>query len=254
MDPLQQQDPPAEPMKLHAEEGVEDTSIRPFRIAVPDSEVTRFNQKLNSTRIPDSEIVQDAGNDYGAPDAWLRRLYKFYCDEFDGSGWEARMNERMGLCETRIEGMRVVFGWIKAVTKEEGTEKEGGDAKGAEMRKRKPGLLMLHGWPGSFMEFAGVVDGLTGRGSDDSREPGDGGEVDVQTSSSSTRPTFDVVIPSLPGFCWSDAPKNRGWHPARDTARIMDKLMRRLGYAGPLTTTSSNNDSTSDDPPPGYFV
>lgn len=40
-------------------------------------------------------------------------------------------------------------------------------------------------------------------------------------------PVFDLVVPSLPGFCWSQGPP-RGW-TLQDTARIYDVLMKRLG-------------------------
>lgn len=66
---------------------------------------------------------------------------------------------------------------------------------------------MVHGWPGSFYEFARTIDPLT-----------DG----------SATPVFDVVVPSLPGFCWSQG-NLRDW-TLQDSARIFDKLMQRLGY------------------------
>lgn len=69
-------------------------------------------------------------------------------------------------------------------------------------------LLMIHGWPGSFYEFSEVITPL---------------------SSGNNGPAFHVVAPSLPGFVWSQAPQRRGW-TKKDTARIFDALMQRLGY------------------------
>lgn len=70
-------------------------------------------------------------------------------------------------------------------------------------------LLMVHGWPGSFYEFSEVINPLTA---------GEGGQA------------FHVIAPSLPGFVWSQAPQRRGW-TMKDTARIFNALMQRLGYS-----------------------
>lgn len=67
---------------------------------------------------------------------------------------------------------------------------------------------MVHGWPGSFYEFSEVINPLTS---------GEGGQA------------FHAIVPSLPGFVWSQAPQRRGW-TMKDTARIFDALMQRLGY------------------------
>ncbi|KXT16012.1 hypothetical protein AC579_9520 [Pseudocercospora musae] len=65
-------------------------------------------------------------------------------------------------------------------------------------------ILTIHGWPGSFYEFSEVIRPLNQSG-------------------------FDCIVPSLPGFCWSSPPKRKGW-TVKDTARVFDTLMRRLGY------------------------
>jgi pimeloyl-ACP methyl ester carboxylesterase len=70
-------------------------------------------------------------------------------------------------------------------------------------------LLLVHGWPGTFFEFQNVMHGLL--------EPKD-----------DSHPVFDLVVPSLPGFCWSQGPP-RGF-TLQDTARMYDALMKRLGY------------------------
>ena len=72
-------------------------------------------------------------------------------------------------------------------------------------------LILIHGWPGSFHEFDRVVDAFT-------------------HPSNSCYPAFHVVVPSLPGFCWSSPPPRRGWTTA-DTARVFNKLMLQLGYS-----------------------
>ncbi|KAM3422195.1 hypothetical protein BST61_g2562 [Cercospora zeina] len=69
-------------------------------------------------------------------------------------------------------------------------------------------ILLIHGWPGSFYEFSEVIKPLT---------QGEQGQ------------TFHCVVPSLPGFCFSSAPPRKGW-TVKDTARVLDQLMLRLGY------------------------
>jgi pimeloyl-ACP methyl ester carboxylesterase len=68
---------------------------------------------------------------------------------------------------------------------------------------------MIHGWPGTFHEFQNVMTSLL-----NPEHP--------------NKPSFDLVIPSLPGYAWSQGPP-RGW-TLQDTARIFDALMKRLGY------------------------
>jgi pimeloyl-ACP methyl ester carboxylesterase len=70
-------------------------------------------------------------------------------------------------------------------------------------------LLLVHGWPGTFFEFQNVLEPLL--------NPRD-----------ETSPSFHLVVPSLPGFCWSTGPP-RGW-TLQDTAGMYDTLMARLGY------------------------
>jgi len=71
-------------------------------------------------------------------------------------------------------------------------------------------LIMVHGWPGSFYEFSQVWNPLS--------HPTD-----------ASQPAFHVVVPSLPGFAFSDWPPRAGW-TLQDTAGLFDKLMKRLGY------------------------
>lgn len=71
-------------------------------------------------------------------------------------------------------------------------------------------LLMVHGWPGSFWDFSQVWGLLS--------NPSDKNAI-----------SFHVVAPSMLGFCWSDWPPHSGW-ALQDTARVIDQLMKRLGY------------------------
>jgi len=71
--------------------------------------------------------------------------------------------------------------------------------------------MLIHGWPGSIVEFLGLIDPLT-------------------RPKSRTMPAFHVIIPSLPGFGFSGPTTTRGWDPQR-MAKALVVLMDRLGYS-----------------------
>ncbi|KAI0538354.1 Alpha/Beta hydrolase protein [Xylaria digitata] len=76
-------------------------------------------------------------------------------------------------------------------------------------------IILLHGWPGTFLEMVPLIDLLA---------------LKSQVKGETTNTTFDVVIPSLPGFGFSSSPLTRAWD-AKDSARVFNKLMTQvLGY------------------------
>jgi pimeloyl-ACP methyl ester carboxylesterase len=84
------------------------------------------------------------------------------------------------------------------------------------VRSRHPNalpLIMTHGWPGSVFELLKVIGPLT----------------DPTAYGGRAEDAFDLVIPSIPGFGFSEKPKGTGWGPDR-IARAWDVLMKRLGY------------------------
>jgi pimeloyl-ACP methyl ester carboxylesterase len=81
--------------------------------------------------------------------------------------------------------------------------------KARERGEKAIPLLLVHGWPGTFFEFQNVM-------------------YDLLAPKDASHPSFHLVVPSLPGFCWSQGPP-RGW-TLQDTAGMYDTLMKRLGY------------------------
>ncbi|KAJ8116998.1 hypothetical protein ONZ43_g4309 [Nemania bipapillata] len=76
-------------------------------------------------------------------------------------------------------------------------------------------IILLHGWPGTFLEMAPLIELLVPK---------------FQQSGKTVNTTFDVVIPSLPGFGFSSPPPSKAWD-AHDSARVFNKLMTQvLGY------------------------
>ena len=162
--------------------------IKPFKVAVPKDEIERYYQKIRDTRVPAKDIVPNAGSDYGFTTEWATDLYKFWTESYSWEEEQEHMNQWPHFT-TEIEDINIHF--IHQRSKAENAVP----------------LLMVHGWPGSFYEFSRVINPL---------------------SNASAKIPFHVVVPSLPGFCWSSGPK-RGWK-LQDTARVFHTLMHRLGY------------------------
>lgn len=125
------------------------------------------------------------------PTEWAQNLLKYWKTNFSLEKAMTRIRQWPHFVTT-IEGIQIHF---------------------VHQKSKHPNaipLLMCHGWPGSFYEFNEVITPLS---------EGNGSEG----------PVFDVVVPSLPGFCWSSAPTRRGW-TMKDTSRCFHQLMLRLGY------------------------
>jgi pimeloyl-ACP methyl ester carboxylesterase len=167
-------------------------TIAPFRLAVPDAELEDLRHRLRRTRWPDAETVDDWSQ--GIPLAYVQELCAYWAGDYDWRTTEARLNG-LGQFRTVIDGLGI---------------------HGLHVRSPHEGALPLvitHGWPGSVIEFLGVIDALT----DPVAHGGDAADA------------FHVVCPSLPGYGFSDRPATTGWGVGR-IAAAWAELMRRLGY------------------------
>ena len=167
--------------------------IRPFSIDVPDVDLADLKQRLERTRLPSSS-VQDGGDDGIAVDV-VRRLVNHWRYEFDWREQERRLN-RLPHFKAEIDGLDIHFVHQRGV----------GPAP-------LP-LVVTHGWPGTFAEMERILPLLTDPGAH-------GGDP---------RDAFDVVVPSLPGYGFSQAPLRAGVG-SRAIARLWRQLMAGLGYA-----------------------
>jgi epoxide hydrolase len=127
--------------------------------------------------------------DHGVPGAEVRQLVAYWRDQYDWRSWEARINKYPQFT-TSIDGQNVHFLHIKSGAPD-----------------ALP-LILTHGWPGSIAEFLDIIEPLTSR---------------------AAPITFDLVIPSLPGFGFSGPTSEAGWGPSR-IAAAWAELMRELGY------------------------
>jgi pimeloyl-ACP methyl ester carboxylesterase len=166
--------------------------IRPFRVDVPEAELTELRRRINAARLPERETVTDFSQ--GVPLATVQKLARYWATEYDWRKVEARLNAVPNFI-TEIDGLDIHF--IHVRSKHE-------DALP---------LIVTHGWPGSIIEQLKIIEPLT--------NPTEHG--------GSAADAFHVVIPSMPGYGFSGKPTTTGWNVDR-IARAWDVLMKRLGY------------------------
>jgi pimeloyl-ACP methyl ester carboxylesterase len=167
-------------------------TIRPFRVQIPDADIKDFRKRIQETRWPDMETVDD--HSQGAKLSELKGLVQYWGTGYDWKKAEAKLNTYPQFITT-IDDVDIHF--IHVRSKE---------------RNAMP-LLLAHGWPGSVFEFLNVIDRLT-------NPTAHGGKAED---------AFDVIIPSLPGFGFSGKPTEKGWDIDR-IGKAFGVLMNRLGY------------------------
>ena len=128
------------------------------------------------------------------PNAYLAQVIAEWKDDFDWRAQEARMNAFPHYL-TEIDGQTIHFMHVPSAE---------ADATP---------LLLLHTYPGSFVDFLDMIGPLT----------------DPVAHGGRAEDAFSVVVPSMPGFAFSTPVVDRGW-TMRRVARAWDMLMRRLGY------------------------
>jgi pimeloyl-ACP methyl ester carboxylesterase len=175
--------------------------IEEFRVSIPQADLDDLADRLARTRWPSSlpgaawdPAAPGAGWERGVPVGYLRKLAEYWRHGFDWRAQEARLNSYPQYM-ARVDGQKIHFLHVKSPEPD------------------ATPLLLLHGWPGSVVEFLRVIGPLS-----DPRSHGGG-----------SAPAFDLVIPSLPGFGFSGPVTEPGWG-SRRIAGALAELMARLGY------------------------
>ena len=166
--------------------------IERFEIRIDDSVLDDLRNRLALTRLPDQ--IDGTGWEYGIPEDYLRDLVEYWRDTYDWRAQEARLNE-LAHYRTWIDGQSIHFIHARSAH---------ADAFP---------VLLMHGWPGSVVEFLDVIPRLT----------------DPEAHDGSAADAFHVIAPSLPGYGFSEPTRTRGWGPSR-VAAAFTELMDRLGY------------------------
>lgn len=175
--------------------------VEPFEVNVPQETLDDLRERLGMTRWPDE--VSRAGWDYGANLAYMKELTEYWRDEFDWRAQEDSIN-RFSHYRADVNGFGIHF------IQERG--------KGEDPLP----LVLLHGWPSSFVQMLKIIPLLT----------------DPESHGGDAADSFDVVVPSLPGYGFSDRPDEPGMGIGR-MADLFDRLMTDgLGYERYATRAS----------------
>jgi len=155
------------------------TDVTPFRIAIPEDQLRDLRERLQRTRWPERETVDDWSQ--GIPLAYLKELCAYWADGYDWRATEARLNARPQF-RTELDGLGSHCVHVRSPHKD-----------------ALP-LVISHGWPGSIVEFLKVIGPLA----DPTAHGGDAADA------------FHVLCPSLPGYGFSDKPAQPGWKVERE--------------------------------------
>ncbi|HUE60955.1 MAG TPA: epoxide hydrolase [Acidimicrobiales bacterium] len=166
--------------------------VVPFRIDVAESELDDLRARLRRTRWAEASTVEDWSQ--GVPLPYLQELCRHWADNYDWETRQKRLND-FPQFRTEIDGLGIHFLHVRST------------------HPTAVPLILTHGWPGSFIEFIEVIGPLT----DPTAYGGDAADA------------FHVVVPSLPGYAFSDKPSTTGWG-VKKTAAAWASLMARLGY------------------------
>ena len=172
------------PPKTAASSGIE-----PFTITISPFVIEDLRERLVRARWPDE--IGGSGWQYGTNREYLQQLCRHWADGFDWKEQEAQLNT-LHHYRVMVDGFGIHF-----------VHEQGQGAK------RIP-LLLVHGWPDSFVRFLKLIPLLTAQGPDGL--------------------SFDVIVPSIPGFGFSDKPAQPGMNTTR-IAGLFAGMMRELGYA-----------------------
>lgn len=166
--------------------------IDPFQVTVPEADLADLRARLARTRWPDE--VEGAAWRYGANLKAMQDLAAYWQAGFDWRLQEQRINSFRNF-QAVVDGLRIHF------IHERG--------KGP----RPIPLLLTHGWPSSFVEMLEIISLLT----------------DPLSHGGRPEDSFDVIIPSVPGYGFSDRPQQPGM-TRRRVADLWVQLMQGLGY------------------------
>ncbi len=150
-----------------------DGQITPFTYQAPQSALDDLKRRLTDTRWPEQATA--AGWDQGPPLAALQDLVSYWRSSYDWRKTETKLN-RWPQFRTEIDGLGIHF---------------------LHVRSKHPNalpMILTHGWPSTILLFQRVIDAL----------------VDPTAHGGTAADAFHVVIPSLPGFGFSDKPVTRG--------------------------------------------
>ncbi len=168
--------------------------IQPFTIAIEHATLDDLRERLARTRWPDE--TENVGWNYGTNLGYLKELVEYWQHSYDWRAQEAKLNQFVQF-RADIDGSRLHFLHVRG--------------KGPNPTP----LLLIHGWPDSFYRFHKIIPLLT----------------DPASYGGNPEDSFDVIVPSLPGFGFSDRPHFPGGMKSLRSSELLSTLMTEgLGY------------------------
>ncbi len=171
---------------------ISEEAIRPFKVRFSDAALSNLRKRIIATNWPEKETVADQSQ--GVPLATMKKLAQYWAQEYNWRKAEAKLNALPHFM-TKIDGLDFHFIHVRS------------------KHSNALPIVITHGWPGSIIEQLKIIDPLV-------NPTAHGGKVED---------AFHVVIPSMPGYGFTEKPKSTGWGPER-MGRAWDVLMKRLGY------------------------
>jgi len=171
---------------------IDDTTVRPFTVDFKEEAIDDLRRRIAATRWPTKELVADRSQ--GVQLAAAQALAHYWSTEYDFGRVAERLNA-LPQFKTELDGLNIHFIHVRSPN-----------------ANALP-LVMTHGWPGSIIELLETIGPLT----------------DPTTYGGNEEDAFHLVLPSIPGYGFSDEPTEVGWGPIR-IGRAWHELMRRLGY------------------------
>ncbi|KAL2744846.1 juvenile hormone epoxide hydrolase 1-like [Vespula maculifrons] len=170
--------------------------VRPFKIDVPKSVIDDLNKRLENPRL-NVEPLEGAAWTYGFPAPYLKKIIAYWHNKYNWTERQSLLNKYPQFV-TNIQGLDIHFYHVKPSNLPK------------DRKVKVLPLLLVHGWPGSVVEFQKIIPLLT-----------------------KPRPdrdfVFELVVPSLPGYGFSDGAVRPGLAPAH-MGTIFKNLMTRLGF------------------------
>jgi hypothetical protein len=168
----------------------EDTAdVAPYVVQYDDKTLADLKTRLLNWRPwHESAPMNHSTNwSYGTGSDYMKELVPYWADKYDWRAQETKLN-KIGLKSTTVDGLRLVF---QEVT-----------------NSKETAILLLHGWPGSIIEFHKMLPILA----------------------SSNAQDYSIVVPCLPGYGFSSAPTVEGYNTV-EMANTLHRLMAKLGYS-----------------------
>jgi pimeloyl-ACP methyl ester carboxylesterase len=171
---------------------IDNTTVKPFTVDFNKEAIDDLRRRIAATRWPTKELVADRSQ--GVQLAAAQALARYWSTEYDFGRVAERLNAFPQFA-TELDGLNIHFIHVKSP------------------HANALPLVMTHGWPGSIIELLETIGPLT----------------DPTAHGGSEEDAFHLVLPSIPGYGFSDEPTEVGWGPIR-IGRAWHELMRRLGY------------------------